>query len=229
MKGKKMSKQTIVLIVIATLIVALVVIICVGTARNKKSESVTTVTSTTFSTTSEDDPKTNPEDEDIWKMYAEEDAKDQAALNKKYKGRDDVLRDKKGNVIAGGGLYKYTLKKVSPKPHYYYFNDEGVYDPKYTGTAYAEKSNGDLVEYRVKNGRIDRSFNGLISNGTYLEVFENGKFRQDYTGKIHFPDGTYDVKSGEVYGYMVGTKAGYVLTPVFWSLDDEPEMYHNNS
>lgn len=219
----KLTRQTLILIAIVIAIIILIVVLAVNSHHQSKSSVQTTSPSTITSTTDREEI-VGKGDEDEWSVYEQEDQQQQEQLNEKYRGRKDVRRDKHGNVIAGSGITKCILKDISPKTQYYYFNDDGVLDRKYKGLALDD--NG--TEYYVRNGKVDFSYSGLVSDGRYLNIIENGKWRNHYNGKIHMPDGNYDVHDGCVYGYALGRPYNFEWKPFFWYLDGEPDMYHKN-
>lgn len=213
-KKRKLSKQSIILIIICVVIVALVIAIAVIQRNNRQKQQ----TATTTSAVSESEYSTTE--------YNESDVTGKEHIDKK--GKTFVLMQGKERIEVTGLYYcklPGTLKKDC-----YYFTD-GVYDKSYKGVAVIpfDAPEAKYGYAYVKNGKMDRNYTGLISRDNYLRVFENGKYRYDYNGEIHLPDGDYDVKEGAIRGYMLGRPDNFECIPIFWSLDGEPTAYHNNS
>lgn len=217
-ESKKLKKSAIILIAILVIIIALIIAIVVVQKSNyKKQQAKSSVSSTSaVSNVSQTSP------------VEEEDGADVSGTEHFVKKGNNYILMLGKDRLEVTGLYYCKLPGTSKKDCYY-FND-GVYDKSHNGV---EVIPGDAPEAKyeyayVKNGKIDRKYTGLISKDNYLRIFENGKYRYDFSGKIHMPDGDYDVHHGAVYGYCLGRPDNFEWKPWFWFLDGEPDMYHTN-
>lgn len=223
---KKNKKEWIIIAVILVVIIILVVILAVNSHSKKTAATTTTAPS---STAQENQEATIPEnDEDAFYEINEGDG-GPGGLSKPYikkVGSAYYLYDAEGRIYDTG-LY-YLKMPGHSKANCYYFSN-GKFDKKYKGVESPPIQAGlpDHFVY-IKNGTIDHSYTGLVSKDKYLRIFENGKYRQDYNGKVHLPDGDFDVHHGAVYGYCLGQPDGFEWKPVFWSLDGEPVAYHKS-
>lgn len=211
-KDKKPSKKMLRLVIILIVLIVIIVAVCCEAVKEKKNNSAQQTVPSTSSVVSTTVRNTTIEPS----TYLDDDGEDATPHFSK-----DGKKMMEGNHLATfEGVAKST---INGKKGLYYFSN-ATYDPSYTGLATGP--NNRL--YYVKNGKADLHYTGLISKDNYLRIFENGRYRSDFSGKIHMPDGDYDVHHGAVYGYCLGQPDNFEWKPWFWFLDGEPDMYHTN-
>lgn len=213
------SKKTNIILLIVLIVIIILIVILVSIHRHpKEAETTTTIPSTTEETTLSSEQVDEENDLPDW---------GNGTFNIKKKGSSYAMY--MGDVLYPvTGLFYEKLPGTFHKDCYYF--KDGIWDKSHSGVEIPPGDspyvNRNLVH--VKNGRVDLKYTGLISYDKYLRIFENGKYRQDYNGKVHLPDGDFDVHHGAVYGYCLGQPDGFEWKPVFWSLDGEPTAYHKS-